>query len=211
MKKKFVLLSLAAILITSLTACAQTDVVATTAVKSFDYVIGADSNKIVSDENEGYTLLSPDSKESFSFGKSISIAFELAPFENAGLDKTKLPNYISVDGEKLIISMENNKFSKESSANKAFEKLVANNREAVGYHAALDHYGVALGNGNMFEWAKDITTNDKDIVFVLNPQPFIDAGVDVENLDGWVFAKVETMEDGKKIEVDKLLKPYDIK
>ena len=34
-----------------------------------------------------------------------------------------------------------------------------------------------LGNGNMFEWAKDMKTTgmtidqDKDIVFVLNPEP----------------------------------------
>ncbi len=210
MKSKIVSLSIATLLIASLTACAQTDVVATTAVKSFDAVLGADSSKVVSDENEGYTLLSPESTESFSFGASISIAFEVAPFEDAGLDKTKLPDYIAVDGEKLIISMENTQFSKESSANTAFEKLVTNNREAIGYHAALDHYGVALGNGNMFEWAKDITTNDKDMVFVLNPQPFIDAGVDVEKVEGWVFAKVETMEGAKKIEVDKLLKPYNL-
>jgi poly-D-alanine transfer protein DltD len=54
-------------------------------------------------------------------------------------------------------------------------------------------------------------TNDKDIVFVLNPQPFIDAGVDPSALESWVFAKVETMDDsGKKIEVDKFLKPFDV-
>jgi F420-0:gamma-glutamyl ligase len=63
----------------------------------------------------------------------------------------------------------------------------------------------------MFEWAKDMTTNDKDIVFVLNPEVFINAGVDASNVEGWVFAKVETMdESGKKIEVDKFLKPFDL-
>jgi hypothetical protein len=94
----------------------------------------------------------------------------------------------------------------------SFKKIVETNRESIGYHAALDHYGVAMGNGNMFEWAKDMSTNDKDIVFVLNPQPFIDADVDPAKVEGWAFAKVEVMEDGgKKVEVDKLLKPFDLK
>ncbi len=51
-------------------------------------------------------------------------------------------------------------------------------RGSISYHMALDHYGVALGGGNMFEWAKDLGANDKDIVFVLDPEPLIAAGVD---------------------------------
>ena len=93
----------------------------------------------------------------------------------------------------------------------AFEATFNLDSSLVGYHAALDHYGLSFGNGNVFEWAKDFTTNDKDIVFVLNPQTFIDAGVDVEAIEGWVFAKVEVMgADGKMTEVEKLLKPFDI-
>ena len=67
-------------------------------------------------------------------------------------------------------------------------------------------------NGNKFEWAKDLSANDKDIVFVLDPQVFTDAGVDVANVNGWIFAKVEVMdESGNKVEVEKLLKPFNLK
>jgi hypothetical protein len=63
----------------------------------------------------------------------------------------------------------------------------------------------------MFEWAKDLSTNDKDIVFVLDPGPFIAAGVDPGRIEGWVFAKVPVMDaSGKPVEVDKILKPYDL-
>jgi len=62
----------------------------------------------------------------------------------------------------------------------------------------------------MFEWAKDLSTNDKDIVFVLNPEPFLAAGVDPNDVEGWVFAKVPVDVDGKPAEVDKLLKPFDL-
>ena len=84
-------------------------------------------------------------------------------------------------------------------------------RNVIGYHGALDHYGVSIGAGNLFEWAKDLRANDKDIVFVLNPSPFIDAGVDIAGIQGWVFAKVTVDdENGKPVEVDKLLKPFNL-
>jgi hypothetical protein len=54
-------------------------------------------------------------------------------------------------------------------------------------------------------------TNDKDIVFVLNPEPFIAAGVDPDKINGWAFTKV-TVDDanGKPVQVDKILKPFDL-
>ena len=64
----------------------------------------------------------------------------------------------------------------------------------------------------MFEWAKDIAKNDKDIIWVLNPEPFIAAGVDPGKIQGWIFAKVRTTDaTGETIFVDKLLKPFNIK
>ena len=63
----------------------------------------------------------------------------------------------------------------------------------------------------MFEWAKDMGSNDKDIVFVLNPEPFIEAGADPEAIEGWIFGKVKVMDaKGRMIEADKLLKPYNL-
>jgi hypothetical protein len=76
---------------------------------------------------------------------------------------------------------------------------------------AMDHYGVNLGGGNLFEWAKDLAANDKDIVFVLDPAPLIAAGADPARVAGWTFAKVTVDdENGKPLEVDKLLKPFDL-
>jgi hypothetical protein len=56
-----------------------------------------------------------------------------------------------------------------------------------------------------------MNTNDKDIVFVLNPDPFIAAGVDPARIEGWAFAKVTVDdENGKPIQVDKILKPFNL-
>jgi hypothetical protein len=71
--------------------------------------------------------------------------------------------------------------------------------------------GHDLDNGNMFEWAKNLATNDKDIVFVLAPEPFIAAGTDPARIEGWAFTKV-TVDDanGKPVQVDKILKPFNL-
>jgi hypothetical protein len=109
-------------------------------------------------------------------------------------------------------------YSGEATALKAYEKIVENYRDSINYHTSLDHYGVKLGDGNMFEWARDLKTNtatgenqDKDIVFVLNPQPLIAAGVDPGKVEGWKYLQVPVEENGKTEQVWKLLKAFDLK
>ncbi|MCL2072248.1 MAG: hypothetical protein FWH07_08510, partial [Oscillospiraceae bacterium] len=72
---------------------------------------------------------------------------------------------------------------------------------------------IEFGNGDSFEWARDMTTNqtndtpqDKDIVFALNPQPLIDAGVDVENIEGWSYVTLQMMGES----IPKLVKAFDL-
>lgn len=82
-------------------------------------------------------------------------------------------------------------------------------RERLGYHAEMDHYNFDLG-GAMFEWAKDLAANDKDIVFALNPEPLIAAGADPEKVEGWIYAQVPVMRDGKATQVWKFLKIFNL-
>jgi hypothetical protein len=146
--------------------------------------------------------------------------FDAAPFLAAGLDFSKLPSadgikYEIEDGTFMLhFELGSAEFSPDAakSMSATFAEVIKAERSRIGYHAALDHYGIALGGGNMFEWAKDMAANDKDIVFVLDPAPFIAAGADPANVAGWIFAKVEMMDDkGTKTLVDKLLKPYNLK
>ena len=85
-------------------------------------------------------------------------------------------------------------------------------RESVGYHSALDHYGITVADGSLFEWAKEMSKNDKDIVFVVDPKILIDAGVDPAKVEGWVYDKVP-LEDarGRKFEAEKFLRPFDLR
>ena len=94
----------------------------------------------------------------------------------------------------------------------SYEKLIDQKRELIGYHSSLGHFGIDLSGGNMFEWAKDNTANDKDMVFVLNPEVFEAAGVNLDAVEGWLHAEVKVMDaKGKMFGVYKLLKPFNLK
>lgn len=223
MKKKSILIPVLLVATVIFAGCtSQLDVVADKSISSFESVINelpieADS------EDSSWILTAPDNSAKFLWSKDFSsttdydvkLELDSQPFINAGLDISKLPEG-AIYGDKIILgtdlSDEKLTYNGEATPLDSYNKIVEKSRDNIGYHAALDHYGIDLENGNMFEWAKDISANDKDIVFVLNPQMFIDAGVNPQEVEGWVFAKVETMDkDGKKIEVDKFLKPFDLK
>ncbi|MHB1483995.1 MAG: hypothetical protein ACYCYI_04970 [Saccharofermentanales bacterium] len=227
MKISFIIsvIALASILIFS--SCKSIDVVGNISITSFETILNTIPDKIVADEmNGGWSLDAPDGTARFIWSKDFSkspihdvmLEFDAKPFVDAGLDVDKLPEGIAFD-DKIMVgtklgneSLTYNADSGVATPLASYKKIVELKRDSIKYHAALDHYGVDLGNGNVFEWAKDIKTNDKDIVFVLNPKIFIDAGVDPAKVEGWIFAKVEVMdENGKEIEVDKFLKPFNLK
>lgn len=223
MKRNFTIAAVTAAVIIGLTACNKLDVIGDKSIDSFGKVL--DITKEQTGENAvygGWSLTSPDGEASFIWSKDNSrsqtydvlLEVKAQPFLAAGLDVSKLPGGMLV-GDKIVVGTDLGSNTPNEQENvtplTSYEQIVKNYRDRVKYHAALDHFGVALTNGNMFEWAKDMTKNDKDIVYVLNPQPFLDAGVDPQNVKGWIFAKVETMdENGKKVELDKFLKPFEL-
>lgn len=148
--------------------------------------------------------------QSFTSENDVVMSVDAAPFIAAGLDVTKLPDGLFVDGRlNYVTSIEGT--TTYTNVTEAFTDILSIQADLVGYHAALDHYGLSLQDGNVFEWAADVNTNDKDIVFVLNPQTLIDAGTNVEAVEAWIFAEVEIMHaDGSMEMVPKLLKPFDL-
>lgn len=158
------------------------------------------------------------------------LVFDAAPFLAAGLDQEKLATVVPADSN-FIYEIEDGMFmlhfelgsaafaglspedaAKEGGFAKTFDAFVASQRARIGYHAKLDHYNIALGGGNMIEWAKDMAKNDKDLVFVLEPAPLIAAGLDPAKLEGWIYADVAVVNDtGKEVLVKKLLRPFDLK
>lgn len=215
------------------------DVVGKESITSFDTILQTIPGKVSADErNAGWALTAPDDSVRFiwsgDYSKSpvhdVMLEFDAQPFLDAGLAPDKLPdNYAFYEGETMggmgsrmlmvgtKLGDDSFQYSGEATALKAYEKIVETYRGSINYHTSLDHYGVKLGDGNMFEWARDLTTNtttkenqDKDIVFVLNPEPLIAAGVDPEKVEGWAYSQVSVEENGKTEQVWKLLKAFDL-
>jgi hypothetical protein len=224
MVKKIFFTALSLTIVLTFASCKQLDVVGNISVSSFGKIIDAIPDKITEDtSNVSWSLAAPDGSARFLWSRDFSksplydviIELDAKPFIDAGLDVGKLPEGM-FQNDKIVVGTdlgnESLTYNGDVTPLESYKQIVDLKRESVSYHAALDHYGVSLGNGNAFEWAKDKGKSDLDIVFVLNPQVFIDAGVDQTQVKGWAFAKVDTMDmDGKPIQVDKFLKPFDLK
>ncbi len=213
------------------TAGRNLDVVGKQSATSFETILNTIPDNVKADEiNGGWSLTAPDGGVRFIWSGDYSqsplhdvmLEFDAAPFVSAGLDTDKLPdNYTAYDGMLMVgtkLGTEKPDSKGEAAPLAAYEQIVNKHRSFINYHMDMDHYGVKLGDGNMFEWAKDMETNtiknqnqDKDIVFVLNPEPLIAAGVDPEKVEGWAYATVSVMEGGKTLEVYKFLKPFNLK
>ncbi|MDR2047980.1 MAG: hypothetical protein LBP69_00850 [Treponema sp.] len=224
MKKPVLLFTAVLIVSAAALSCGKLDVVGTDSVKAFDKVLKRIPQAVTPDGiHGGWSLAAPDNSARFIWSRNyaesprcdVMVEFDAAPFIDAGLDPALLPdNFMFREGKITTgtkLGTEQVKYQGEVTPLASYEQIVKLKREALGYHMAMDHYGVNLGGGNLFEWAKDMAANDKDLVFVLNPAPFIAAGADPARVAGWVFDKVTVDdENGKPIQVDKLLKPFDL-
>lgn len=221
MKKPLLIALSLGLALLSLTACAQIDIVGKVAVTSFEQVLQV-AHVSADEMYGGWSLEAPDQSARFIFSRDfkssaphdVMLEVSAKPFVAAGLDPAKLPAGIYIDGQIMVgqdLGGEAFPDAAKATALDSFKELVLLKREAIGYHEKLDHYGVDLGNGNKFEWAKDMKKNDKDIVFVLDPKMLVEAGVNPAKVEGWVFAPVEMKDSsGKPIAVDKFLKPFNL-
>jgi hypothetical protein len=209
-------------------AAFNTDLVGQTAITSFGEMIGAlEFPPAADDMDKVWVLTDPDGDAAFWWRREakpdrvfdVYLCFDAEPFVKAGLDLNKLPDDMKGmldDRGKLMVGKKLSgkplAYDGEITPLSSFEQIVRLDRESVGYHAALDHYGVTVADGFLFEWAKDMSKNDKDIVFVVDPKIFVDAGADPSKVEGWAYEEVP-LEDarGRKFEAYKFLKPFDLK
>lgn len=209
----------------SVTACAQLqnslDVIGKSSVRALESVLNAAPQGMEAEPETGYwTIEAPDasarvriSRDWSQTGDDLVLEWDAAPFLQAGLDPERLPEAYGYDGTVLSVGVplaSDGPPGGTGTLMEAYGRIVAQAPGLIGYHAQLNHFGVEIGQGNLLEWARDLQANDKDIVFVLNPEPLIEAGVDPEAVEGWAYAKVKVHVKGKAAEVDKFLKPFDL-
>ena len=217
MSKSIIVISV--VMAVLITACGDLDVTRKDAVVSFGIV--SEAAPIEEYEANRWKLTAPDGNAWFFFDNmGIGMAVDAAPFIDAGLNLSMLDNVgehnLNPGKESIYFSTPSidmlNQNVKET-ALEQFEANIGSLRKYLGFHAAGDHHAIEFGNGDSFEWARDMTTNqtndtpqDKDIVFALNPQPLIDAGVDVENIEGWSYVTLQMMGES----IPKLVKAFDL-
>lgn len=227
MNRTYIIVGVAAALAVAvlgvLTGTGALDIIGARSASAFANALDAMPGAVKEEPGRGgWSVSAPDGSVKFIWGRgsggegTFVLAFELdaSPFLEAGVEAERLPSGMLSDGLITlgrVVALEAGKGGTETGPAALYRSILASDRASVSYHADMDHFGMSLGNGNVFEWAKDLVANDKDIVFVLDPGPFISAGVDVSRVQGWTFAKVKVEDrQGRMIEVDKLLKPFSI-
>ncbi len=216
MKKTITIALALALVAILLTGCATADVILKFSPSSLDKIVEKFPTLVTDNtETDHYFYLTVDGettlKVSHEFdmtgAEDLVMQTPLKPFVDAGLDPATLGAGYRSDGTSLFLVAEFGAGSgeKDTITSSLFESAKAD-RSVLSYHADLDHYGIQFPAGK-FEWAKDEVTNDKDIVFVFAAQPLADLGVDVQNIEGWIF---KTMKDDAGKDFDVLLKPYSL-
>ncbi|MDP4152817.1 MAG: hypothetical protein Q8865_05150 [Bacillota bacterium] len=199
-----------------LTGCSGTDVVLKYSPDSFKSIVDKYPNLVTDNTlTDHYYYLTVDKETTLKISHDyeltgsddIMLETPLQPFVDAGLDISKLGSGYKTVGNMFYLTADygSGDGMKDNIADSLFESVISN-RSNLTYHQKLDHYGIKLTAGK-FEWAKDYTKNDKDIVFVIKAQPLKDLGVDVNKVSGWTFTTVQDT-DGSNVDV--LLKAYDL-
>ena len=195
--------------------CSALDVVQSQGRKSFVSIqkqfpeIEADSpgSDYVSLSSDGSTFLLVSKDFARTMDGDLLISTPLKPFADAGLDVSRLTGNLRAEEDRLYLAAEFNAATAEGSAlSDLIFAAIASDRSSFSYHEELDHFGISLGEGK-FEWAKDYANNDKDIVFILSADPLSSAGVDVGNVEGWIFL---VMPDKDGADMNLLVKPSDL-
>ena len=175
-----------------LAACADT--FKEDAVASYEAVITADSVEQDIMDGVAHVKLSADAHFDIALkadgDADVFIAVMAQPFLDAGLDLTKTPDSVFLNGDMLVLSFNVKDYKDATDAVSALSNVLAANRSLLGYHKELDHYGITLGSHKV-EWAKDPLTNDKDAVIVLDGETLTSWGVDLDSLMDWVVMDMD--------------------
>ena len=215
--KKLLTIALAfALVAVLLTGCASTDVILKYSPASLDKIVEKFptilTDNTVTDHYyylsvDGETTLKVSHDFSMTGAEDLVLQTPLKPFVDAGLDPAKLgAGYRADDTSFYLVADFGAGSGRQDTVTKSLFESVKADRSVLTYHADLDHYGIKFPAGK-FEWAKDESTNDKDIVVVIAAKPLADLGVDVQHVEGWVF---KTMQDDAGRDFDVLLKPYSL-
>ena len=193
------------------TSCSALDIIEKDSVRAFEDLL--DNFQVVDSGEELWKIALPDNSAWFEWGQhGISLIIDASPFISAGLNLNILANGLVCKDSKIYISSLMNLPITENKSPplEQFQQCIHSLRSSLGYHPEMDHYNISIGNGNMLEWARNIESNEKDVVVVLNPGPFVAAGTKPNSIEGWIYTSVSMHEKGKEVNISVLLKSFNL-
>ena len=210
-KLKFCLVAIAlSFVLTGCSVIQALDVIGKFAIETFEVLR---ETVEVNDNGEYWSIAAPDGEAEFFWnGHKAMTVINFQPFIDAGVDvnAVQLSHLARLENNQVIIEIE---FSEEALENPAkttplddFKNIVVFSRDNLKYHSDYDQFCIKPSGRGMveclFKWAKNFIIHDvtgesqeHDIMFVMSPAPLIDAGVDPNNVAGWEYALVETMDE----------------
>lgn len=234
--KKIILTTLAVVLAVAASGCQRSktgDVNSDNALKSFSAILKEYPSQKGYHEALNHWGFKLPTGEKFEWSSDMSankadfaVVMLADPFIEAGLDIEKLdknewlyePAGKDDMGENLPnrlikpYNVSDNKVNTDGSED-SLKKLLKEDNSLIKYHEDQKHYRLLLGDGNEVQWTQELGLNDADMIFVIKAQPLIDAGLDVEKLEGsgWTFREASNDETGMGENPDQLVKIFDIK
>ncbi len=217
--------------------CNSSSLVTEKAKASFNAVADASGSNVTWVEEDSAWMLASTQGDEVYFSSDFSrnaggsgmpdmdkpdaeFSFDVKPFLAAGLDPSKLPMVegvkYEIEGDRFMLHFElgNKKTASDTkdSLKATFAEIARIYPNNFRFHKKLYHYGIMLADGNMIEWAQDLSMNSNDLVWILNLGPLVQAGLDPAKVSGWTPRKFEEKDErGKVVFVDKLIKAVNLK
>ena len=171
-------------------------------------------------------LIAPLTDSSVYLGwnnKEISMLVNSRPFVDAGLDISELEknDAIKIDNNMkemvFTLSEQSAPYSMKETAILQFEENLRYLREYTNYNKETDHYTLEMGNNSIIAWARDMEENKTskeeqmdDIMFLLDPDPIIEAGADPRNIEGWEYLEMSIILKGVPTKKHMFVKAYNL-
>jgi hypothetical protein len=231
--KKSIIFLISSILLVSLVGCGRSE----TGSKESDSALKA-FNAMVKEypkskgfhsalQHWGFKLPTGDkfewTKDTSANKVDFAMVILVDPLIKAGLDVTKLdeskwiykPSEME-DGVSLpnrLIKPYNLSDKKQTSngSEDAFRRLLKQESKLIKYNEEEKHFMLMLGDGNEVHFAETLGKTDEDMEFVLNAEPLIKAGLDVNKIEGSGWKLEKAGKDGMGSMNDQLVKGYKLK
>ena len=159
------------------------------ALTAFDSVMTA----LPAESKDGwFQIAAPDGGAIFAFSNDgASLAVDASPFIAAGLDAGALDNvFESVFYQRdLGFSLPGWDMLNQNIKDTAYEQFKADMKYFnVRYNDATGCYSIDFEQA-MFVWSDEITCGERCIIFLLDPEPLLAAGVDPGLVNGWNYVQ----------------------